>query len=575
MKQSVSGLRLRKHRMKNRQRIPKQKDDPVCSLSPLKRTVLFRVPVDFSVLRPAATPRGGGEDLDKLHQIRGRRFALALGIFTCVALTVMFLFADLRCLWYDDIYELYFVRGRSFRDAMSVIARVDMNPPLWGALTWLWVRIAPYGNTWLRLPSILFAAASIPMIGLVGKRLGGERVGLIAAFLALCSPQIYVDCAFSFRCYGLYLFLSVCVTGAYLRKYRAPTVMNRTLYIVSMILLSATHYFGALLCVFFGISDLILAIRRRQPRLFFVDYLIAAAPILPWAWFQLKSVSGVLAGFWPEKPKVKELFQTMASLLSFSPFVLVLFIVSVVLAIRALRFAKENRRFPGTFSYLTVLFPALILLYLLFVFLFSWLSPGTSLWVSRYFYCLIPLFLLTSARSGEFLTNRYLFWLAGRPPEKHRACVTRGRVLVAGALLASFTLLSAVVPLQLTAWEEPFEDVAETLNAQIYSQSDKKVLVVGPAYCEEGWLYYITEGGQKECPDITLIGADEYNKEDALQYDVVYFFQVHQVRNVTSIDDVQAELADSYRCTKADDTGSLYRFVRNAVKEPSQNEQND
>jgi len=87
-------------------------------------------------------------------------------------------------LWLDETFSIW-LANHSVADMLQWIARVDQHPPLYYLLLHYW--IALNGNTLydVRLLSALFGAGTIPIIYLIGKRMSGVVMGLVAAvFLA-------------------------------------------------------------------------------------------------------------------------------------------------------------------------------------------------------------------------------------------------------------------------------------------------------------------------------------------------------------------------------------------------------
>ena len=78
-------------------------------------------------------------------------------------------------LWLDEGFTLLQVTLRPFSDWGA-----DVHPPLYYALLWPWA-ILSTADAWLRLPSALLGAATVPVVYAIGARLLGRAVGLWAA----------------------------------------------------------------------------------------------------------------------------------------------------------------------------------------------------------------------------------------------------------------------------------------------------------------------------------------------------------------------------------------------------------
>ena len=60
----------------------------------------------------------------------------------------------------------------------------DNMPPLYHLFAALWLRVAPYGTFWLKLPSEIAVAAGVYVCGLCGNHLKGARLGLLTSLFA-------------------------------------------------------------------------------------------------------------------------------------------------------------------------------------------------------------------------------------------------------------------------------------------------------------------------------------------------------------------------------------------------------
>ena len=94
-------------------------------------------------------------------------------------------------MWLDETFSVW-LANQSVAEILQWIVRIDQHPPLYYLLLHYW--IAHNGDTpyYARLLSVLFGAATIPVIYLIGKRMSGTLVGLVAAvFLTLSLFNIY------------------------------------------------------------------------------------------------------------------------------------------------------------------------------------------------------------------------------------------------------------------------------------------------------------------------------------------------------------------------------------------------
>jgi 4-amino-4-deoxy-L-arabinose transferase-like glycosyltransferase len=87
--------------------------------------------------------------------------------------------------WFVDPYVWHFLGGRERPSAT--------HPPLYVTFLALWSRLGLDSVTWHRVASCFLGIAAVAVIGLVGRKLGGNAVGLIAAGIAAVYPEIWIN----------------------------------------------------------------------------------------------------------------------------------------------------------------------------------------------------------------------------------------------------------------------------------------------------------------------------------------------------------------------------------------------
>jgi hypothetical protein len=97
------------------------------------------------------------------------------------------LLLGIKGLWWEETFSLW-VANHSVVDMLQWIARIDHHPPLYYLLLHYWIALNGDTSYSVRLISALFSAATIPIIYLIGKRLSGVVMGLVAAGILALSP---------------------------------------------------------------------------------------------------------------------------------------------------------------------------------------------------------------------------------------------------------------------------------------------------------------------------------------------------------------------------------------------------
>ena len=113
---------------------------------------------------------------------------------------------DFQPLWFDEGYSFYFAAS-SVRQLIADTA-VDIHPPFYYLLLKTWMTLFGTGVVQARALSVMVGTASIPLLFLLGRQLGGDRLGLWAAALLVISP-FHIYYSQEVRMYGLVTFFSL------------------------------------------------------------------------------------------------------------------------------------------------------------------------------------------------------------------------------------------------------------------------------------------------------------------------------------------------------------------------------
>jgi mannosyltransferase len=181
-------------------------------------------------------------------------------------------------------WQVYLELGESPAGPRRVVRAVflsDSNPPLYYLLLNGWARVAGTGDGALRLFSVFWALASLPLVFLVGREIGGRRVALIAVLLFSLSP-VALHYSTEVRMYSLGWVLGLAMALASLRMhrhgYRPVPLLLFTLAAAAALL---THYFLAfvwLACL----AWLVLHPGKLSRRYLAIATAIAVLLVLPW-----------------------------------------------------------------------------------------------------------------------------------------------------------------------------------------------------------------------------------------------------------------------------------------------------
>ncbi len=148
---------------------------------------------------------------------------------------------DAQSLSMDEVTELELAA----RSAGDLIGADDGFPPLFSLLLHGWIRL--FGESTARgLPAVLGILA-LPLMGRLGRELGGARVGLLALLLLALSP-IHVWYSQEIRAYGLYFLLVILTMWRYAVARRTGSGRDWLVYAVAAgVGLYGHYYFGLLI----------------------------------------------------------------------------------------------------------------------------------------------------------------------------------------------------------------------------------------------------------------------------------------------------------------------------------------
>src|SRR5262245_59368711 len=248
----------------------------------------------------------------------GRVVALLVVIALAAALRVALL--DRQGLWADELFSLAIATGHSlehpaaeadpaqgdyveaptplpasdfkrylqhedppagFHRVLRAVRLSDTSPPLYYVLLSGWTRWAGVSDPALRLFSALWALASIPVLWLIARRVGGEAAALPAVVLFAVSP-VGLYYSVEGRMYSLMLFLAVSMVALTLglgSGQAKPWVVPAWSAVSAAALL--THYFCGFVCV---ACPAWLVMRSRCTRWIWIvgGVVLATLLVLPW-----------------------------------------------------------------------------------------------------------------------------------------------------------------------------------------------------------------------------------------------------------------------------------------------------
>jgi uncharacterized membrane protein len=165
-----------------------------------------------------------------------------------------------RSLWFDEAFSVECAR-LSWSDLLSIIAEREANGGLYFLLLKSWVSLFGSSEIAARSLSIVFAAGTVPLIYLIGRRLFTARVGITAAWLIAVNPY-FIRYAQEARTYSLVLLLVSVSSYFFLRCIEEPSGKNWTAYTLATIFSAYCHFFAFLIPLAHVVSLLFFPSRK-------------------------------------------------------------------------------------------------------------------------------------------------------------------------------------------------------------------------------------------------------------------------------------------------------------------------
>ena len=204
--------------------------------------------------------------------------AAAILTLTVVALSLRVHAID-QTLGGDEIHTYGVVHGRPLGGMLDELRHGgEVSPPLYFLLAWSGAKIGD-PTVWMRIPSLVFSTAAVPLTYLLGCRTVGRRAAALGAALLALSP-----CALAYaveaRPYATLMFLIVLSSLLLLHAVQSQSRSAWALYALSAVAILYTHYFGAFAVAAQAAWALWMSPERW--RIVLVTYGLIALALIPW-----------------------------------------------------------------------------------------------------------------------------------------------------------------------------------------------------------------------------------------------------------------------------------------------------
>ncbi|WP_321474330.1 glycosyltransferase family 39 protein [uncultured Paludibaculum sp.] len=201
------------------------------------------------------------------------------GVYLLIALSL----CGVLPLWLDEILQLIDTRTGSTGQLLQVLpTHHPGGAPLGYLPQHFLLKVTGYSPFAARLPSAVFAAASVLVVALLAKQCCLRHWWLAAALFGAC--PIVLRYSAEGRMYSQALFLSALSSYLYLRLTREPRITTATAYCGCLVLTIYTQPYAASVAA----AHLLWSVGQRRHRAFLLgclSFLVALASFLPWLQF--------------------------------------------------------------------------------------------------------------------------------------------------------------------------------------------------------------------------------------------------------------------------------------------------
>jgi hypothetical protein len=377
--------------------------------------------------------------------------------------------------WYDEAYTVGTV-DRPLGDALWRIVHWEANQSPYYLLMTGWVRLGE-SEAFLRVLSVGFWVATVPLLYVLGRRLVDARVGAVAALL-YALHGFALEWAQQVRAYTMVAFAVTLATLLFVRLVERPTAGRAVAYAAVAALAAYTQFFAVLVVLAHAASLLALRPSPALRRAAVVAGGTLAALLVPLGVYVLTADSDPVG--WVPSPSRSQVVEVVKGLGGRGWLQVAAYAVAGLAGLVAVwRVSRAEGRDPTTWRFL------LPVLWFGFPLLITVLASATvkPLLVPRYLLVVVPALVLVAAIGLCRLDDR--------------------RLATAGvAALALVSLAGAVGVLQ----RSPFENWRSAVEVVADGAQPGDDVVVMPARAVHAVRYY---ADRHDAPDLTLLGPDD------------------------------------------------------------------
>ncbi|WP_373166655.1 hypothetical protein [Agathobaculum sp. Marseille-P7918] len=445
---------------------------------------------------------------------------IAPAIISVVVFFLMIKYADVSSFWTDEVAQVSFASKGIIENILICIRAQDFSPPLYDIVCSIWYRIAPYGEQWLLLVSIVPTVLAVYFIGRMATELTGSKfAGVFCSLLMATSSTVWLRQAYELRSYALpSLFISLAL---YIHVIRQDKKGFGILFSLSIAALAMSHYFGMLVCGLFFLADAFLYWKKRISLKKLIGYYIFPA-VLSVAWVAvvyfvtLRHVDSSQLATWYPVPALAQVKELIVLLAGNNNITVLLFILGFTAAVVSI-LLNRDKDYERKHFYLGFCCISIVLLIGAMFIYGNYINTVSTKWEIRYFLVLTPFVWL--------VTGLWLDMILRKMDEVF--CNQKLNCRCTAAIFLAITLSTSVVQAVKTAmWPvEPYRQSADWLYEQANDIYDEKtaVLVMTTDFVADGWSeYYLTKQGRRDPINCYNIYQFANPETELLEFDKLY-----------------------------------------------------
>jgi len=316
------------------------------------------------------------------------RFSISLFTICLAAFFAMMYFCGNKSLWQDEMAMIAYIT-----DTESIFKAMLTDcawPPAWKGIMYLWYRVVPYGERWLRLLSELCFAAAIYFVGLCGKKVANGRVGIVAAILAATHATLISRTAADICCYSFLFMLSAILLYLYFGRFLSKQAYSWKELIpltVTMVMIAYTHYFGFFLCGTLFLIDCVYYLRKKIPYRYLMAYLIGGILYAPWLYYIVFVGNALSINYWQPEPTLSSVLPFLNALSGDIPIRYYAFVFGLIMFSTAAVMHRDTLKKHAE-KILLMIIPVTLFTG---VFMYGkFIAVGNTFWVWNYFTVIVP-----------------------------------------------------------------------------------------------------------------------------------------------------------------------------------------